>query len=410
MNWYEIKAKTDSADIYIYDEIGAFGVSARDFVQDLVSLKGRTLNIYINSPGGSARDSIAIYQALKRHNAPVHTMVDSIAASAASIVTQAGSTRTMAKPASMMIHNPFAIAAGDSGTMAKAKEALDIIGDQLAGIYADRSGAGTIEEWRDRMREETWYTAEGAKEAGLADNVADAVPIAAKYSGKVFNLSNYVNVPEWVPQEVTTVTTTTSDGTNTDVTWKTTTQPSGSAPASEEREAEDMATLAEVLAALGLDEDGDPIAAIDTLKAAATDIATGEKGEANALKRELEEERKARLTETTELRQQLIEVNSRFRQKEAEWVVDSAIQAGRVLPKDRDMSIKLAINDPDSFRQFASTLRVDLNERGAAIDAAMAEIEPTEDEIRIAASMGVTREQLIAEKAKEKGITVPTGS
>lgn len=168
-----------------------------------------------------------------------------------------------------------------------------------------------------------------------------------------------------------------------------------------------MSDLAAIRQALGLDDEGDILAAVNSLKDAAKDIATGEKGVENKLQRELSEARQAHLTETSKLTQEILSLRDRTRQKEAEYVVDTAIQQGRVAPKDRDMSLKLALNDAEAFKAFASTLRVDLNERGVAMDAQMAEIEPSREEIEVSRSTGVTREDLMKEKAREKGITLP---
>ena len=85
----EAKAKSDdssesSADVYIYDEIGYWGTSAKRFAQQISELDVDKINLFINSPGGSAWDGIAIMNALRRHQARVEVTVDGIAASAAS--------------------------------------------------------------------------------------------------------------------------------------------------------------------------------------------------------------------------------------------------------------------------------------------------------------------------------------
>jgi ATP-dependent protease ClpP protease subunit len=56
--------------------------------------------------------------------------------------------------------------------MREAAELLDELSDTVAGIYADRAG-GSLDSWRDAMRDETWYSAAQAVEAGLADRVAN---------------------------------------------------------------------------------------------------------------------------------------------------------------------------------------------------------------------------------------------
>src|SRR4030065_1186148 len=95
-SWYEIKAKQGAADVYIYDEIGAWGITASAFVNELRGLKGKALNVYINSPGGSVFDGIAIYNALSRHEGGVNVTVDSRAAFIASVSAAAGGPRALA--------------------------------------------------------------------------------------------------------------------------------------------------------------------------------------------------------------------------------------------------------------------------------------------------------------------------
>jgi len=363
-----------------------FGVTAGQFVQELQAVKGKTLNLYLNSPGGDVFAGIAIYNALLRHDAAVNVTVDGVAASVASVVAQAGGTRIMSKASSMMIHDAWGMAIGPADEMEKMAGELNMASDDIAGIYAERAG-GTAAEWRGRMTEETWYNAESAVASGLATGVAGSVPQAA-YSRRLFNLSKFNKVPEWV------------NHTDTD---EPPTQPSDTEEETNVSEINETA----LRAALGIDDEGDPIAAINALKAVAKDIATGEKGAENALRHELAEVRQAHLAATSDLTQELLTVRDRARQKEAAYAVDGAIQQGRVTPKDRDIALNLALNDADAFKKFASTLRVDLNERGAAVDAAMAAIEPTQDEVKIAASMGVSKEALMKQKAADQGIKLP---
>src|SRR4051812_31306165 len=83
--WYKIKAQagSDSADVLIYDTIGA-ETTAKDFVTALNALKVGNINLRINSPGGSVFDGLAIYNALRDHPATVTCYIDGMAASIAS--------------------------------------------------------------------------------------------------------------------------------------------------------------------------------------------------------------------------------------------------------------------------------------------------------------------------------------
>lgn len=177
--WYRIEnAKDDddddSADIYVYAPIGGwFGIAASDFAKDLAALDVSRIRLRLNSPGGSVFDGIAIHNLLVTHRADVHVMVDGIAASIASVIAMAGDQVTMGRGTEIMIHDPSAIVWGNSRDMREMAELLDKLAEDIAGFYAHRAG-GTRAEWRERMTAETWYSAEEAIDAGLADDLAPA--------------------------------------------------------------------------------------------------------------------------------------------------------------------------------------------------------------------------------------------
>jgi ATP-dependent Clp protease protease subunit len=86
-HWYDFRAQATGAEIFIYDEIGAFGIPAKAFLDELKALgPAAELTVRINSPGGSVFDGVAIYNALKRHDAVIRIWVDGIAASIASMI------------------------------------------------------------------------------------------------------------------------------------------------------------------------------------------------------------------------------------------------------------------------------------------------------------------------------------
>jgi ATP-dependent protease ClpP protease subunit len=178
-DWYRIenKAATDTVaaftEVYIYDEIGYFGVTASDFVRELAGVDSDKIVVHLNTPGGDAWDGVAIYGALKSHRATVEVRVDSLAASAGSFIAQAGDTRIMARNATMMIHDAHGMVAGGIAEMTAMAALLDKVSENVADIYANRSGRGTVETWREAMKAETWYSADEAVAAGLADSVDD---------------------------------------------------------------------------------------------------------------------------------------------------------------------------------------------------------------------------------------------
>ncbi|MFI1472043.1 head maturation protease, ClpP-related [Streptomyces wuyuanensis] len=172
--WYRItNVSADEADVLIYDEISWFGVSAEEFVSELRGVTARQLNVRINSPGGSVFDGITIANAIMAHPANVTVYVDGLAASIASVIALAGDRVVMMPRSQMMIHDASGLCIGNAADMRDMVDLLDKQSDNIAGAYAERAG-GTPEEWRGRMQAETWYSAEEAVAAGLADEVAPA--------------------------------------------------------------------------------------------------------------------------------------------------------------------------------------------------------------------------------------------
>ena len=177
--WYYIRnAATEgagdddsTAEVFIYDEIGgSFGVDANEFIQDLQGIKADNLTVRINSPGGSVVDAIAIYNALVQHPANVTTRVDSMAASAASVVAMAGDTVEMMVGSQLMIHDAMSAELGNARELRELAKWLDMQSDNIASIYAER-GTKTADEWRALMLAETWMFADEAVEMGLANSV-----------------------------------------------------------------------------------------------------------------------------------------------------------------------------------------------------------------------------------------------
>lgn len=174
-NWYKISARADDAiaEIHIYDEIGCMGVTAQTFIKELMALEVGQIDLHLNTPGGDVFDGIAIYNSLRQHRAKVTVYVDSLAASIGSVIAMAGDRVVMARYSSMMIHEASGVAIGaNADEMRQLADLLDRTSANIARVYADRTDTDP-EDWRDRMRAETWFSDEEAVELGLADEIAD---------------------------------------------------------------------------------------------------------------------------------------------------------------------------------------------------------------------------------------------
>ena len=196
-SWYTIRAESKGAEVVIYDEIGAYGVSAKGFLAELGALPdGTPLALRLNSPGGSVFDAVAIYNAIKRHSGTVTVWIDGIATSAASYIAMAGDEVVMPENAFLMIHDPAGMVMGTATDMRAMAEALDKIKGSLLQGYAAKSGRPQ-EEIAPLMAAETWLDAKDARDLGFADRIAEPVRIAAR-----FDVGGFRNAPPVLAEAV----------------------------------------------------------------------------------------------------------------------------------------------------------------------------------------------------------------
>jgi ATP-dependent Clp endopeptidase proteolytic subunit ClpP len=194
-DWFRIENKAGAAaEVYIYDEIGTFGVTSGSFLNELRGLDG-DVALHLNSPGGDVFDGLAIYQALKNRAGSTTVHVDGLAASIASVIAMGADRVVMAPKAQLMIHEGFTAAVGDAADMRKLADLLDRTSDSIASVYADKAG-GSVDHWRNRMREETWYSADEALEAGLVDEVEGKAKRAEGFDLSMYNHAGRDSAPD----------------------------------------------------------------------------------------------------------------------------------------------------------------------------------------------------------------------
>lgn len=177
-------------EILIYGEIGG-DVVASSVVSELKGIEDDEVTLRINSPGGDVYEGLTIMNALRSHPATVTAVVEGLAASAASFIAVGGADRVVMRPtAELMIHEAMSFTGGNAAEMSRVVDDLDRISANLSTVYAERSG-GDPAEWRERMRAETWFSAEEAVAAGLADAVEDGRAAVAAVTGRVTNHFKY---------------------------------------------------------------------------------------------------------------------------------------------------------------------------------------------------------------------------
>lgn len=169
--WYQFRnVAADEAELFLYDEIGAWGTLAEDFIAELKAITAPKLRVRVSSPGGSVFEGVALANALRAHPGEVTVQVDGIAASIASVIAMAGDRVVIQPQAMIMVHEAAGGCLGNAKDMQDMADLLDKISDNIAGAYAAKAG-GDVAEWRQVMVKETWFTAEEAVEAGLADEM-----------------------------------------------------------------------------------------------------------------------------------------------------------------------------------------------------------------------------------------------
>lgn len=202
-SWYEIKAKgKNQAEIAIYDEIGGWGITAKQFASEFKALGDniQQLDIHIHSPGGSVFDGIAIYNLLNNHPANKTVYIDGLAASMASVIAMVGHKVIMPENAMMMIHKPWGIQGGDADDMRKYAELLDKLEATLLPAYAKKTGK-SHEKLAEMLAVETWLNGAEAVAEGFADELAEPIQAMASIKSKL--LKDYTNMPKAIETLIT---------------------------------------------------------------------------------------------------------------------------------------------------------------------------------------------------------------
>jgi HK97 family phage major capsid protein len=198
---FKIVAKANEAEIFLYDQIGTSffgeGISAKQFAEQFRAIgKVSRVVLRINSPGGDVFDGAAIYDLIKESDVPVDVAVDGIAASAAFTIAMAGRKISVGEAGMMMMHNAKAMAMGDAEDMRHTADAVEKVSDQMAAIYARRSGL-SLADVKTLMDAETWMMGQECVAKGFADVCVpekEEDDMAARM-GAAFDLSKFTHVP-----------------------------------------------------------------------------------------------------------------------------------------------------------------------------------------------------------------------
>lgn len=192
LKYFQVKNQTeDSVDLYFYGDICSSTCDEWEYedkcpqeIKDaLEAAAGRSINIYINSGGGSAFAGIAIYNMIRRYaeTVQVSVTVDGIAGSIASVIALSGnSPLKIPGNAFLVIHNPYGMIEGDAGELRRSADMLDEVKTSMVGIYMEHAKEGVTEDQiRAMMDAETWLSGMEAAQYFDVETTEDVQAAAA---------------------------------------------------------------------------------------------------------------------------------------------------------------------------------------------------------------------------------------
>ncbi len=200
-HWYNLKASGEEGqrviEVYVYGEIGTWGITAAQFIRDLAALDDGVSPVIVgfNSIGGELFEGLAIHNALSRLGTRCTARVDALAASAASVAVCGAHRVVMAANAILMIHNPWTRAAGDADDLRKVAGALDQALEVIIAAYKSKAPQADETELRRLVDVESWLTASEAVALGLADEIGNGMHIKACI-GQGGAIHKYQHVPQ----------------------------------------------------------------------------------------------------------------------------------------------------------------------------------------------------------------------
>lgn len=195
--------------LYIYDDVTAYGTfdwttwtfkdsetSAKYFREQLAAIPDAdTIELHINSNGGSVKEGVAIYSQLKQSACKKIGYVDGVAYSVAFLILQACDERVMGLGTSALVHNMWMSVDGNAKELRKAADDLDVLMESNRKIFLERSN---LEEQQliEMMEAETFLTPEKSLEYGLIDRIdsyqADEKDIQERLMAQVQQLSGMI--------------------------------------------------------------------------------------------------------------------------------------------------------------------------------------------------------------------------
>lgn len=190
-NLAELYIYGDIEDNKIFDE----DVTPKEVKNALDSFENvKTIDLHINSGGGSCFAGNAIFNVLdsyrNKHGVTINTYIDGLAASMASGIACVGDTIYAAENSLVMVHRPLCVCVGNADDFQKKIALLEKTEQTLLSNYM-RKFKGTEDELKELLKNETWLTAEEAKEYGFVDEILEPIELTASAKGITFGSQTF---------------------------------------------------------------------------------------------------------------------------------------------------------------------------------------------------------------------------
>ena len=159
-------------DFWTGEKIDGLFICLQDFLEDIKGIKdNQRVTVRINSPGGDLEAGIAIYNRLKAIK-DLTTIVDGLAASAASLIAQAGKRRCVYQNSEVMIHGASMLLFDfyNLEALKDAAKQLESANEQVIQTYCERTGRDRVKV-KHMVENTTWMTGQEIVDEGFADEV-----------------------------------------------------------------------------------------------------------------------------------------------------------------------------------------------------------------------------------------------
>lgn len=202
VNRLEVRNEGDSAEIVLIGAVGKSwfddsGITEKEFRDALKTIpSGKSVTVLVNSEGGSVKEGLGIYNAIKSRCGDITCKITGYALSIASVFPLAAGKVISPKSAIWMMHKAWSWNQGNADDMRQAAEMLDAHDETLVDIYAEATGKSKA-DIRSAMEQETWVKGADAVAWGLADETdsdeddsqAAYRPLAKDFISRCKNLS-----------------------------------------------------------------------------------------------------------------------------------------------------------------------------------------------------------------------------